>query len=319
MNEQPAIIQFSLDSVPEEDRLVTMREITGRAVFNLDIQPLTAQPELELQLWLLPGATVTMGRISPQMVRSGFDASLQDDDFVFGWEASPTPAQIEHAGRTVVFKQGTGLLLTGAEPYRSINKQVVHPRTIRLSRSQLQPLLPLAEDALMRPVSDKNPALRLLKAYVGTLKTTGPPETVELGHAVVSHLAELVALCLCPEADFRTLASSHGVRAARLAAAKKFVVENLQEAALSVNGVAAALRVTPRYVQMLFESEGTTFSAFVLGKRLALAYDWLGNPRLRSRSISDIAFDAGFGDLSYFNRAFRAEFDKTPSDVRQDR
>ena len=32
--------------------------------------------------------------------------------------------------------------------------------------------------------------------------------------------------------------------------------------------------------------------------------------------ISTIAFDVGFGDLSYFNNSFRRRFGDTPSDVR---
>ncbi|RUX33774.1 helix-turn-helix domain-containing protein, partial [Mesorhizobium sp. M7A.F.Ca.CA.002.09.1.1] len=34
------------------------------------------------------------------------------------------------------------------------------------------------------------------------------------------------------------------------------------------------------------------------------------------RSITAIAYEAGFNDLSYFNRAFRRRYDATPSDVR---
>jgi AraC-like DNA-binding protein len=33
-------------------------------------------------------------------------------------------------------------------------------------------------------------------------------------------------------------------------------------------------------------------------------------------SISEIAFDVGFGDLSYFNRTFRRRFGAAPRDVR---
>jgi AraC-like DNA-binding protein len=33
-------------------------------------------------------------------------------------------------------------------------------------------------------------------------------------------------------------------------------------------------------------------------------------------SITAIAFDAGFGDLSYFNRTFRRRYGATPSDIR---
>jgi AraC-like DNA-binding protein len=42
----------------------------------------------------------------------------------------------------------------------------------------------------------------------------------------------------------------------------------------------------------------------------------LTSPRFRYRPISAIAFDVGFGDLSYFNRLFRRHCQATPSDVR---
>jgi AraC-like DNA-binding protein len=42
----------------------------------------------------------------------------------------------------------------------------------------------------------------------------------------------------------------------------------------------------------------------------------LTDPRLAERTITDIASEAGFGDLSYFNRAFRRLYGETPSDTR---
>jgi AraC-like DNA-binding protein len=67
---------------------------------------------------------------------------------------------------------------------------------------------------------------------------------------------------------------------------------------------------------MLFESDGTTFSRFLLDQRLAHAHRMLSNPLLAERTISTIAYEAGFGDLSHFNRAFRRRYGETPSDVR---
>jgi AraC-like DNA-binding protein len=43
----------------------------------------------------------------------------------------------------------------------------------------------------------------------------------------------------------------------------------------------------------------------------------LCDPRLAARSISSVAFEVGFGDLSYFNRAFRRRYGATPSEVRR--
>jgi AraC-like DNA-binding protein len=43
----------------------------------------------------------------------------------------------------------------------------------------------------------------------------------------------------------------------------------------------------------------------------------LTDPRWADRSVASIAFDAGFGDLSYFNRSFKRCYGATPSEVRE--
>jgi AraC-like DNA-binding protein len=66
----------------------------------------------------------------------------------------------------------------------------------------------------------------------------------------------------------------------------------------------------------MFETEGTTFTQYLLTQRLARAYDLLGDPRRWADKVSAIAFDSGFADVSYFNRVFRRRFGAVPSDVR---
>jgi AraC-like DNA-binding protein len=68
---------------------------------------------------------------------------------------------------------------------------------------------------------------------------------------------------------------------------------------------------------MLFEAEGVTFSEFVLSRRLTRAHRMLSDSRHAHLTISALAFECGFGDLSYFNRVFRRLYGATPSDVRQ--
>jgi AraC-like DNA-binding protein len=51
--------------------------------------------------------------------------------------------------------------------------------------------------------------------------------------------------------------------------------------------------------------------------RLARAHRLLTDPRYRDRNISAVGYEAGFGDLSYFNRTFRHRYGMTPSDVRE--
>ena len=74
--------------------------------------------------------------------------------------------------------------------------------------------------------------------------------------------------------------------------------------------------MSPRYIRKLFEDENTSLSQFVPGQRLVRVYRMLGDRRYAHLTIGSIVFEAGFGDLSTFNRDFRRHFGMTPSDVR---
>ena len=124
-------------------------------------------------------------------------------------------------------------------------------------------------------------------------------------HLVVAHIYDLMAVTVGATRDAAETAQGRGLRAARLHAIKQDIARNLDQADLSVAALAVRHGCTPRFIQRLFESEGTTFTEYVLAQRLARAHRMLTDPRRAGEKISTIAFDAGFGDVSYFNRAFR--------------
>jgi len=112
---------------------------------------------------------------------------------------------------------------------------------------------------------------------------------------------------------------SRGLKAARLKKAEAYIIEHSHRREISVGSVAAHLCVTPRYLQRLFEEGGTTFSEFLVTQRLAQAHRRLCEPESVHVAISAVAYDAGFGDLSYFNRRFRRLYGLTPREVRGDK
>jgi AraC-like DNA-binding protein len=101
-----------------------------------------------------------------------------------------------------------------------------------------------------------------------------------------------------------------------LKAIKSYIVENQSAQDLSVQSVGRHFALTPRYVHVLFEREGTTFSTFLLEQRLLLAHRMLKSPRYASSTIAAIAYAAGFGDLSHFNHCFRRRFAASPTEIR---
>ena len=124
-----------------------------------------------------------------------------------------------------------------------------------------------------------------------------------------------IALALGTTYDAAALTKARGLRAARLQAIKVDIEAELAQD-VSLAALAARHRLPLRYVRRLFEEEGTTFTEFVLSRRLARAHRMLLNPRAIHLKIGTVATEAGFGNLSYFNEAFRRRYDATPSDVR---
>jgi AraC-like DNA-binding protein len=133
----------------------------------------------------------------------------------------------------------------------------------------------------------------------------------------VDHRHDLTALTPGTAGNAEEAAIGGGLRVARLRAAKAYIVGNSSRRGVSVGTAAAHLGVTPRSLQRLFEADGTTFSAFLLGQRLTRAYHMLCDPQSSDSPVSSIAYEAGFGDLSYFNRCFRRLYGATPKVIRQ--
>ncbi len=97
------------------------------------------------------------------------------------------------------------------------------------------------------------------------------------------------ALTLGATRDAAEIAEGRGVRAARLRAIKEDIVNGLRDGEVSVDAIAAKHRVSPRYLQLLFEEDGTTFTDFVLAQRLARAHRMLSDPRYAKQRIAALA------------------------------
>jgi len=83
----------------------------------------------------------------------------------------------------------------------------------------------------------------------------------------------------------------------------------------SVASIARAARVTPNHLSMLFKKHtGMTFVSFLNEKRINLAKQRLRDLRL---TVSEVAYQAGFHDASYFGKRFKEATGRTPDDWRQ--
>jgi AraC-like DNA-binding protein len=114
----------------------------------------------------------------------------------------------------------------------------------------------------------------------------------------------------------RTLATvaARPDRVRRIASA--LVNESFMDSAFQSSGIAAALGVSARYLQMAFAEVGTTPSRFLLARRLDAVAARLTRLDAPVR-ITDVALECGFNDLSHFSRAFHRRFGISARDFRQ--
>jgi AraC-like DNA-binding protein len=226
---------------------------------------------------------------------------------------------VSQLGREATVGAGDGLLWSNADVSTVVLPEPARFVSIGVPRKIMLALAPGLEDAFVRPLPPNRSILRLLLSYADALDDEDTQRTPELQHAVATHIHDLCALAIGTTRDAAEIAMGRGLRAARLRTIKADIVRNLRYGDISVHALAVRHRVTARYIQRLFESEGTTLSRFVLGQRLVQVHRMLTDSRHADRAISTIAYDVGFGDLSTFNREFRRLFGATPSDVRAGR
>ncbi len=309
------LFRFSTEAFPERERLDAWREIFGRAVVNLDIEPLGRDGfRSEATVCQLPGLGVLFAS-SDAVHLSHSRELIVDDDLSF--MAAPTCKwTASQRGRDPVLEPGDGILMSNAEVGAMRLASACRFTTFRVPVAAISPLVVDLGAALARGIPADNVALRLLVSYLQSVSDTRALVTPELQHLAVTHVYDLLAVALGATRDAAEVAQGRGIRAARLRGIKADIVANLGRRDLSVAAVAARHRISASYIRKLFDGEGTSFSQFVLGQRLARAHRLLQDPRFAERAISAVALDAGFGDLSYFNRVFRQRYGASPTQVR---
>jgi AraC-like DNA-binding protein len=243
------------------------------------------------------------------------DGGDRNDDFSFHLNVTGTSVVAGHRGETAM-RDGDAMLLSYSVGRRISRPGLVDHRVIRLPRASLSPLVRNIDDAVLRVIPRDTGMLRLLKNYVDAVFDDPALIEPQMRRVIIAQLCDLVAATLGAARDAAAVGERRGIRAARLRAITADIETHLRHSALSIDMVAKRHRISDSYIRKLFAGEGMTFSQFVLGRRLACAYRMLTDVRWADRSIAWIAFDAGFGDLSYFNRTFKRLYGATPSELR---
>jgi hypothetical protein len=266
---------------PERDRIEAVREAVCRPIMSVDVEPLSGAFEFDLSLYAMADFGIGVGDMSP--VRCTRTRAIMQNDDVILTCLLRGRLTVQQRDREAVVGVGEAVFVSNDVPGVATSHTYTRICNLRFCRSRLQSMSLDIDAALGRTVAQDNGALRLLSGYAEVMKDTNALVTPELRRIVAAHFYDLAALIIGASADVAHMAQGSGVRAARLRAIQNDIRNNLTQGGLSVNDIAARHGLSPRYVQMLFEAQGSTFSGFVLEQRLDLARRMLANPGLRTR------------------------------------
>jgi AraC-like DNA-binding protein len=310
--------RISTEDLPQNQRLALWREIYGRGIFNVDIDPIGDAPfRADVTFNLLPNLGIAAGSRSPAHYRITHELLGRGRDVVGISILRSGIASAMQFGKELIDGVGSASVLTSDAPSTSTLYSDGSFITLALSRSTLAARVPNLSSVFGRPISRHNGALHLLTRYLDAVQAGDETENLELSHVVSTHIFDLAALALGARGDSAEIAKERGAKAARFEAIRSDILGGLAQGDLSADDIAARHGISSRYLRKLFEEKGLSFSTFVVAERLSRVRRMLVDRRYAHLNIAQIAHENGFGDVSNFNRAFRGHFGATPSDFRE--
>ncbi len=238
----------------------------------------------------------------------------KNDYFVILYQKSGI-ADYQQNNMTIRLNPGDFVLYDPRLPYHMILLEPFEHIAIRLPRYMLSILETDVATILGHLVPATSLGGELVTAFLRPLI-----EKIDEMEAVDLHAYVEAAVSIFIQSIRREL--GHGVHSASentvrtLARAKHFIIRNLDDFDLSLENVADDMGISVRHLGRLFQKEGLSPARWIKSLRLERSASYLVHPTHAGKSVSEIAFMVGFGDISHFCREFKQAYRHSPGQYR---
>ncbi|MGX8905939.1 AraC-like ligand-binding domain-containing protein [Streptomyces netropsis] len=275
---------------------------------HIDVMPLAG-----VQLSFMRYSALVSQR-TPELIRRSDPELLQVALMLSGRQG------VEQNRNNVLISPGDMVLFDSSRPFQGC----LGPREDGGSSVLLQfprHLLPLPEPHIARVCAETLPGTqgvgRLLRQFLLGLSEEYRHCTPDDRLRLINTTLDMVTAMLAQYTDAKAPLSPESRRHLLFRTLSSFIVENLDDPDLTPDSIAQAHHISVRYLQRVFQEEGSTVTAFIKQHRLDRCRHDLADPDLAGTPISSIGSRWGFTHPSDFSRAFRAYMGMTPREYRQ--
>ena len=296
--------------------LSVWREQICRHMLRIDFEPIET---VRFQAALDPfydsnGVKVVRWSHTPGTISRNAELVKDGSDTVSVLLPTRQATVVKHLGKETTVRAGEAITLRDYEPGSVACKTNSSFIAVLIESDLLQSCRVLPDDVVGKRWN-ATPALQLLKSYLDGLAHLRPDQQQQLAEVASRHIVELVLHAATSSVD-RKKREPEDLSKARLQLAKNYIELNFRNHLLDERAVSAAQGISVRYLQKLFETNGTRFSDYLNQTRIASARTML-ETYAGDVNVVDVALAAGFGDLSNFYRMFKRHAGATPLDIRR--
>lgn len=254
-------------------------------------------------------------RFTPHSTRlmPGRASTEARNSFLVSWQIEGTSV-VRQGGREAHIGPGELFFIDTSRPFE-IETDDIWTRSVYLDSQFWREAFPARDcytaTALRCDVGMGHVCAELIDQLFPAASRQSPDILMRMAGSLV-HLLAVSMLAELPEPT--TVSSGDELTLERI---KAFLRENLSDPDLDCSAVAQHLNISARHVHHIFVKSGTTLMRWVWHERLKRIARDLGDPALLEKPVSAIAFDWGFSEAAHFSHRFKACFDMTPTQFRQ--
>lgn len=248
------------------------------------------------------------------LIRRQTDIRKDPRDHIMLYVVTKGEIGLGQSGRSVFVQNGDVVLYDQAKPFRIEFIEDARGLVMAIPRAHATTRLGNLTDLTACSIPRQTQAAKFTRSIISQFQPSTDGDMMDISPKMEASALDLIFGSI--EHYFQgPLRLSQGHRKDQLRKIKDYLVGNLADTDLSVDTICAVQAISPRSLNRLFSTEGTTPMRWLWQTRLEEAYRRIMRGGIYS--ITDVAYDTGFTDVSHFSRAFKKAFGQTPSSLLQ--